>query len=102
MNDRFLNLLGLARKAQRLSPGHDAALAAVLQGRARLILVAADASQRLTREFTRAAEEKTPLLPISYTMQELYHATGARAAVLTLDDEGFARRARELYDREDG
>ena len=101
MSDAFLNLLGLARRASRLSPGHDAALAAVLRRRARLILLASDASERLVREFVRAGEERIPILRLPYTMDQIDHAAGVRAAVLTVDDEGFARKLQELNNREE-
>lgn len=101
MSDSFLNLLGLARRASKLSPGHDAALAAVLKRKAELILLTSDASERLEREFTRAAEGKIEILRLRYTINEIYHATAARAAVLTVDDQGFARKLQELNNREE-
>lgn len=52
MDDKALGLLGIARRAGRLSLGHDAAKGAVLAGRARLCLISADASDRLEREFS--------------------------------------------------
>lgn len=101
MSDPFLNLLGLARRASKLSPGHDAALASVLKRKAELILLTSDASGRLEREFTRAAEGKVEIEKLRYTMDEIYHATAARAAVLTVDDKGFARKLRELNKQEE-
>lgn len=101
MNDAFLNLLGLARRASRLSPGHDAALAAVLRKRAQLILLTSDASERLEREFVRAGEGRIRILKVRYTMNEIDHAAGVKAAVLTVDDEGFARRLQQLNDQEE-
>lgn len=41
MDDKALGLLGIARRAGRLSLGHDAAKGAVLAGRARLCLISA-------------------------------------------------------------
>lgn len=101
--DRTLQLFGLARRAQRLSMGHDAALASVLRGKAKLCLVCADASPRLLREFERAARDRAaPVLRIRYTMAEVGGATGMRAGVFTIDDEGFARKAREQIKGYDG
>ncbi|MFR8010437.1 MAG: L7Ae/L30e/S12e/Gadd45 family ribosomal protein [Clostridia bacterium] len=101
MSDPFLNLLGLARRASKLSPGHDAALASVLKRKAELILLTSDASERLEREFTRAGEGRIHMIKLRYTMDEIYHATAARAAVLTVDDKGFARKLQELNIREE-
>ena len=48
MTDSKLNgVLGLARRAGKVSLGHDAALTAVKQRAAHLCLVASDASERL-------------------------------------------------------
>ena len=58
MDDKALGLLGIARRAGRLSLGHDAAKGAVLAGRARLCLISADASDRLEREFFRMTQVK--------------------------------------------
>lgn len=101
MSDPFLNLLGLARRASKLSPGHDAALASVLKRKAELILLTSDASERLEREFTRAGEGRIHMIKLRYTMDEIYHAAAVRAAVLTVDDKGFVRKLQELNIREE-
>ncbi|MCI6400601.1 MAG: ribosomal L7Ae/L30e/S12e/Gadd45 family protein [Oscillospiraceae bacterium] len=94
MDDRALGLLGIARRAGRLSLGHDAAKGAVLAGKARLCLISADASERLEREFTRMTQGKKtiPLRRVRYTMEEFHRAIGARTGVLTVDDGGFAEK----------
>ncbi|HIT52676.1 MAG TPA: ribosomal L7Ae/L30e/S12e/Gadd45 family protein [Candidatus Fimivicinus intestinavium] len=94
MNDKALGLLGIARRAGRLSLGHDAAKSAVLAGRARLCLISADASERLEREFARmtGAGEKLPIRRVRYTMEQFGHAIGVRTGVLTVDDGGFAEK----------
>lgn len=94
INDRVLGLLGIARRAGRLSLGHDAAKGAVLRGRARLCLLSSDASERLEREFTRMTQEKksVPLKRVRYTMEQFHRAIGVRTGVLTVDDDGFAEK----------
>ena len=94
MSDKTLGLLGIARRAGRLSLGHDAAKNAILAGKARLCLISADASERLEREFCRmaGAGEKFPIRRVRYTMEQLDHAIGVRAGVLTVDDGGFAEK----------
>ena len=86
MDDKALGLLGIARRAGRLSLGHDAAKGAVLAGRARLCLISADASDRLEREFFRMTQR------VRYTMEQFHRAIGAKAGVLTVDDDGFAEK----------
>ena len=103
--DKLLSLLGMCRRAGRLQWGHDACLASVRRGKARLCLLAADASARLQREFQFAADQTggTPeILLIPYTMQQIKQATGCYAGVLTTEDEGFAKRLAALHQDEQG
>ena len=54
-----------------------------------------DASDRLKEEFGRTAKYEgrdVPVIEIPYLKDDLYAATGIRAAVLTIDDEGFAKK----------
>ena len=102
--DRFLSLLGICRAAGRLGWGHDACMASVTQGRAKICLLSADASDRLRREFHSAAQDRVPVLDTHYTMQDFSAATGGlHAGVLTTEDEGFAKKLAALYNakRED-
>lgn len=97
MNDPFLSLIGLARRANRLGIGHDAALSAVLSGRAQICLLASDASERLEREFTRASTDKNiKILRLQYSMAEIAGGIGTKAGVFTINDGGFAKKAAEL------
>ena len=47
MNDSALSLLGLCRKAGKLSLGHDACKASLNAGAASLCVICTDASERL-------------------------------------------------------
>ncbi|MGN0571442.1 MAG: L7Ae/L30e/S12e/Gadd45 family ribosomal protein [Candidatus Fimenecus sp.] len=105
MTDSKVNgLLGLARRAGKVSLGHDAALTAVKQRAAFLCLVASDASERLYTEFARAVQAfggNIPLLKSDYTMAEFGQAMGTKTtAVLTVNDQGFAGRISELIGRD--
>lgn len=98
-NDKALNLLGIAKRAKKLSCGHDAAESSIRNGHAKLCLLASDASERLCREFTRsscAENRNIPVIITEYTMQQLGYATSLRSAVITVDDAGFAKRIIEI------
>ena len=84
MDDKALGLLGIARRAGRLSLGHDAAKGAVLAGRARLCLISADASDRLEREFFRMTqgEKSIPLRRVRYTMEQFTAQSAQKRACL--------------------
>ena len=89
-------LLGLARRAGLLRVGHDAALGALQAKTARLLLFAADASDRLFAEMELAAAKFSPetaLVRSDVSMQALGHYIGKRnVAVLCVDDDGLAKR----------
>ena len=54
-NEKILSLLGLARRAGRVSLGHDAAIGSVVKNKAKLCVLSSDASERLKNEFLHAA-----------------------------------------------
>jgi len=97
MNDPLLSLLGLARKANLCSFGHDAAKASLRQRRAKLCLLCEDASPRLKEEFKFLANEaKVPLREIGISSQDIRQATQYKAAVLTVNEAGFADKIAKL------
>lgn len=99
MNDKFLSLLGMARRAGKLSLGHDAAKSSVVSGKARLCILSADTSERLKNEFKGLSESDTYSVPViitDCTMFELGHAVGSKAGVITVNDQGFAQRLERL------
>ncbi|MBP3442143.1 MAG: ribosomal L7Ae/L30e/S12e/Gadd45 family protein [Clostridia bacterium] len=92
MNDSALSLLGLCRKAGKLSLGHDACKASLNAGNASLCVICSDASERLNEEITALAEKaEVRIVDVSYTMLDIKNAVSFKAAVFTVDDEGFAK-----------
>ena len=97
MNDRLLSLLGLARRAGRLSLGNDPVLSSLEEGKAKLVLVCPDLSQRTLKGIESRAEAfGVPLVTIEQTMDQVSMSLGKRCGVLALNDEGFARKALTL------
>jgi ribosomal protein L7Ae-like RNA K-turn-binding protein len=92
-----LSLLGLCRAASLCSFGHGAAKDALRSKRARLCLLCGDASPRLVEEFEYLAENaNTPLRKITATSLDIKHATQYKAAVLAINDKGFANKITAL------
>lgn len=92
MNDSALNLLGICRKAGKMSMGHDACKQALKFGSAQACFICSDASERLCGEITFLAENaEVQLYSLSYTMFDIRQATGFKASVFTVDDAGFAK-----------
>ncbi len=100
MNDKFLSLLGMARRSGKLSLGHDAVISSVVKNKACLCVVSFEGSERLKKEMAHACSydnKNIPLLITDYTITELSAAIGSKAAVITVDDEGFAKALQDRY-----
>ena len=93
-NPKFLSLLGMCRRAGKLSCGHDAAVGSLRSKSARLCLLSSDASERLRKEIEREATfegREIPVRELLSDMNEIGRATGLKSAVVTVNDEGFAK-----------
>ncbi len=97
MNDRLLSLMGLCRRAGKLTVGNDVVTEAVTNGEASLVLTASDVSPNTLKKLVRTCEScGVDCIRLSRTKEELSLAIGRFAAVTAVCDEGFARKLREL------
>ena len=102
-NSKLLSMLGLAKRAGKLSSGHDAVIEEISRGKAQVILLAADASDRLEREMKREIEfQKSPakLIRTTYTMEQFGRALPHKVGVVSVNDASFARAVLSI-DEED-
>jgi len=100
MNEqKILSMLGLATKAGKIITGEDGCLNAIRSGKARLVLLATDASQNTQKKFTdKTTYYKTPLVSI-FSKDQMAMAIGKQNRVtLVLTDEGFAKSIQKLID----
>ena len=100
MNDKFLSLLGMARRSGRVSLGHDAVIGSIVRNKAKLCVLSKEASERLQKEIQHACtyeNKNIPLIITDYTLLELSSAVGSKAAVISVDDECFAKALAEKY-----
>ncbi len=97
MTDKVLSLLGLCRKAGKLEGGYDMCVAAARHGEARLLLAAAEISEKTCKNLRYEAERAgIPCARVEIPMAELGRACGVRAGVLAVTDEGFSKALMEL------
>ncbi len=89
---KILNLIGLAMKAGRTASGEFSTEKAVKNGKARLVLVAEDASENTRKMFSNMCTYYRVPVCIFGKKDELGHAMGreSRASLAILDD-GFAQ-----------
>ena len=95
--DKSLGLLGIAKKAGFLALGSEAAAISARQGKARLIITAADASAGSVRRAKACAETGGARhLAVPYTKFELGSITGRGSpGVIAFLDKGLAEEFRE-------
>lgn len=104
MNSKFLNMLGLCRRAGKFAGGHDAAFDSISKNKAAGCYLTQDASERLKKEFRETTcfeGRKVPLTELNCTMYDIQTATGRKAAVFTVNDAGFQKKLTELLSEED-
>ena len=91
MQDDLLKTLGLMRRAGKLSAGEDGVRQAVRKRSARLILVAADASENAVKRAEGFAETaQVPLIRLDAEKDKLCRALGVNGgAMFAVCDEGF-------------
>lgn len=94
MTDRLLSLLGLCRRAGKMILGNDPVIDSITQKKAKLIIVASDCSKNTVKGILSTAHKcnvKTQIVP--YTKEDISLAVGKYTAVLSICDDGFAKKA---------
>lgn len=92
MDRKLAGAISLCRKAGRLAAGGDAAQDAIYSGKADLVLLAKDLSERSARKFQKICGEKgIPWLGLAWTMVDLAFYTGREYGIFAVCDPGFAK-----------
>ena len=87
-NEKVLALLGFCRKAGKLTVGTER----IKSGGYCLVMLAGDISEKTEKELTFQAQKgRAVVIRLSCTAQEVAHATGTTAGVVTTADEGFCK-----------
>ncbi|MBA4536230.1 YlxQ family RNA-binding protein [Bacillus aquiflavi] len=99
MQNKWLSLLGLANRAQKVISGEELVLKEVRSGRAKLVILSLDASINTTKKIT----DKCKSYHVPCTSVENRYLLGqaigkeARVVVAVLD-KGFAKKLLEMLD----
>ena len=97
MNEKLLPLLGIARRAGRLSLGFDAATESMQKGKSQLLLLANDLSERTVRNISMTARHtETCMIATDFSMQQFGAAVGKDAGIISVNDKGFAKKMKTL------
>lgn len=95
MTDNLKGILGLCRRAGKMSIGHDAAVSSIKNRKAYLGITCCDSSQRLKNEIKDECSfnnRNIPYIDADFDMKELSLCIGTRAGVISIDDRGFANK----------
>ncbi|MBQ2752581.1 MAG: ribosomal L7Ae/L30e/S12e/Gadd45 family protein [Firmicutes bacterium] len=91
--DRLLGTLGLCMKAGKLVTGEDSVLKAIRGNKAKVVILAKDASANTTKRMTNAATFYNVPLVVYSTKADIGAALGKNIrAVAAVIDEGFGAK----------
>lgn len=93
----YLNMLGLAHRAQKLSSGEHIVLNDIKNNRAKLILIANDTGKQTKKKIIDKCHSAQVPYKIVDDRETISHAIGERSrVVLAILDEGFAEKIQSL------
>lgn len=97
MADKFLNLLGMCRKAGKLTLGANKSTELIKSGKAEIVFVASDLSEKTEKELKFTAKNtNVAVVRTEYSIETLSAAVGAPAGVLAISDKGFATALKNI------
>lgn len=99
MIKRILSLLGLCRRAGKLTMGNDAVIDDILRGKARLVVLANDISKNTQKGILSASHQHNiKVFVIDADKFMLSEAVGKYCAVMSVTDAGFAKKLISLIE----
>ncbi|MCQ2454555.1 MAG: ribosomal L7Ae/L30e/S12e/Gadd45 family protein [Clostridia bacterium] len=101
MNSKILTLLGFASKAARLSYGAAASSESIKNGKAKLIIVGCDISEKSAKEIRFLSDKYSvdAIFPKDITTITISNAVGRNCGILSVNDDLFASAIAEEYGR---
>lgn len=101
MNDKILSLLGLCRRAGKMTIGADPTVEAIAKGKSKLIIYANDFSVKSLKSVELHAKmHDVKVLKLNRTKEEISFALGKLCGVLSIEDNGFANKLTMLIESE--
>jgi ribosomal protein L7Ae-like RNA K-turn-binding protein len=98
--DKALNLIGLMRKANKISVTEQKCREDIRFGRSKLVLIASDCSEKAGEKIRSLAESyNIRCAEVCYTKSEMASAAGTGlCSVISINDNGFAEAWLSKYD----
>ena len=98
--EKLCSMLGLARRANKLIIGRDGVISAVRAGKAKLVLLTADASPRHRQELAAIGYAGT-VREMPCTMDDMAVHIGKKSCIFALEDENFVSAVQKLISEEE-
>lgn len=97
--NKIYGLLGLARRAGKLSFGTESSEDTIKRGKAKLVLIAEDSSDRTKKNFEQLCKIQNVPIRITGTIEHLSQSIGqVNKAVIVVKDENFAKELKKRID----
>ena len=97
VQNKILNLLGLAQRAGKLIIGYDAVHQALVKHQLKVLIIAADISTNTEDKIMSAAKHDKKILVINnFTADELKQALGKKTKLIAIKDAGFNKAIKKL------
>ena len=101
-HDKLLSLLGLAKKAGRISLGYEKSLEAIHKNKAYVVFTALDLSEKTERGLLFACENcgtsKNKIKRVDYDIFQISEAVGQKTGIVSVNDAGFGKKCLELLE----
>lgn len=92
MNEKSLKMLGMAKRAGKVSTGEFICTKSIKSGQAKLVIIAEDASENTKKSVTNSCKYYHVQYTEGGTMAELGKYTGSsERAVVSVNDNNFAK-----------
>ena len=96
MNDAFLSLLGLCKKAGKIVFGFETVKTAMQKGSAVIVFSACDLSLKTAKELKFICENlEVELIETAYDMKTLGSSIGKMTGIVAVTDEGFVKSLKQ-------
>ena len=97
MQNKILNLLGLAQRAGKLTIGYDAVHQALLKHQVNILVIASDTSVNTSDKIMSVSKHDKNILVINeFSAAELKKALGKEIKILAINDIGFSQAIKKL------
>lgn len=97
MNQKILNLLGLCKRSGNLSLGYDATFESITKKKAKLCLIASDASDRVKDKMKKNCDMlKIDSFVTDFEIKDFDSSIGKPVAVISVNEKGFSEKIKTL------